>query len=136
MNFFRLLIDFLSISSSSWRGRGFRNTIKINGFWRFCVFCLMLCWNQICLIIFLSIFGPTWAPKSIHNRSKFNQKVDKKMIDFLIDVGSIFSRFLVPSWSQVGAKLDQKSIKNGPKINQKWSPRSDWKQDPQNDSIF
>ena len=29
-------------------------------------------------IDFLSILGPTWAPKSIQNRSKIDQKVDQK----------------------------------------------------------
>ena len=35
------------------------------------------------------------------------------MIDFFIDFLSIFGRFWLPSWSQVEAKLDQKSIKKG-----------------------
>ena len=35
------------------------------------------------------------------------------MIDFFIDFLSIFGRFWLPSWSQVEAKLDQKSITKG-----------------------
>ena len=80
--------------------------------------CLIDCW-----IDFWSILGPSWAPKSIQNRSKIDEKVNQKYDaigdGFWMALGSIFDRFWDPSWLP-------KSIKNGSKSHSKSIPNCIW----------
>ena len=104
---------------SSWSNMA-EATILLKNQWFFNIFAFsLLCCCIDVLIDFWSILGPTWAQKSIQNRSKIdskiNQKNDTTFDRFWSQLDSILERFWEPSWGQVGSKIDPRSNQ---KINQ------------------
>ena len=55
--------------------------------------------------------APTWLPKRSQNGLKIDAKIDQNFDGFRDRFLKDFSGFLAPKWSQVGTKIDQKSIK-------------------------
>ena len=55
--------------------------------------------------------APTWLPKRSQNGLKIDGKIDQNYDGFGDQFLKDFSGFLAPKWSQVGTKIDQKSIK-------------------------
>ena len=54
--------------------------------------------------------APSWAPKSIKKRKKTMQKSIKNLMHLGIDFWEDFGGFWKAKWSQVGTKIDQKSM--------------------------
>ena len=54
--------------------------------------------------------APTWLPKRSQNGLKINAKIDQNFDNFRDRFLKDFSGFLAPKWSQVGTKIDQKSM--------------------------
>ena len=54
--------------------------------------------------------APTWLPKRSQNGLKIDAKIDQNYDGFRDRFLKDFSGFLAPKWSQVGTKIDQKSI--------------------------
>ena len=54
--------------------------------------------------------APTWLPKRSQNGLKIDAKIDQNYDGFRDRFLKDFSGFLAPKWSQVGTKIDQKSM--------------------------
>ena len=54
--------------------------------------------------------APTWLPKRSQNGLKINAKIDQNFDNFRDRFLKDFNGFLAPKWSQVGTKIDQKSM--------------------------
>ena len=79
------------------------------------------------MIVFLSIFGRFWDPKSVKDRSKIDPKGDRKQDaswdGFWMALGTILERFWAQVGAQVGAKLAPKSKEMGYQDNIKKSSK-------------
>ena len=54
--------------------------------------------------------GPTWLPKRRQNGLKTDAKIDQNFDGFRDRFLKDFNGFLAPKWSQVGTKINQKSM--------------------------
>ena len=54
--------------------------------------------------------APAWLPKRSQNGLKINAKIDQNFDNFRDRFLKDFNGFLAPKWSQVGTKIDQKSM--------------------------
>ena len=54
--------------------------------------------------------APTWLPKRSQNDLKIDAKIHQNYDGFRDRFLKDFSGFLAPKWSQVGTKIDQKSM--------------------------